>query len=231
MNRLFAFFVVVLAVATCSSAVYHFKQKMVGSCDLSLVFHVFNDKQPNFYMVEEFKSHGFYVYYNVSTCIVSTGHCTRLTVTLFRPDLADDTYVAKEFEWNRRPFCQDKQVRVRDIPYYYYSYENWFTDRDPVTFHGVKCYKFYNSSDPQSVIIYGDDTTGELIGTKSETGDVMYNYTAASYDLVDFALSPTDEPDCDKSAYQVSEQKPFDDACKIIPVNASSTLPLPKRFW
>jgi len=178
------------------------------------------DDDPSSYLLSVAMGHGGFVFINQLNC-TATGQCTPVVAALYRPDQAEDPYVAKRYLYMPdQSYCMDDQQSY--LPNLNTAYDGYFENRDPVVFHGISCFKFSNSSEPYS--LFADDNLGIIYGERQDGIDYIMNYTTASFTPQNFVFDPSQQPSCAATAYKIPNQQVWDTACDA-PASSSSS------FW
>jgi len=192
---------------------YHLKQKGLGVCDLRIRDYgkvTFVDGDVMTY------ARGHFVREDIQVCIGPL--CKILASDLYRPDLANGSYVAKHFSWsilnNKNSECTSEMVEMEDMPTPYDLFDDYFEFRNATVFYGISCYIYKNAS---SLHYYGNDTIGAYYGGESDLGDELVQYFADSYTPKTFTFDPKKMKGCDADAYAEPAQDWFDKACKDVP--------------
>jgi len=210
--------IIVFTIVCCVNGSYHLKQILPDPCDLRIIETVFGEAGE--YQILNASFHGTYSRIDVYNCKNDTNKCSLSVVYLYRPDLTElRSSKARKFDWYPYPYCRDNDVN--SVPTYR-AYDAYFESREPTVFHGIKCFKFSNYS--SSITVYGDDTTGTVVGANAGNADFLYEYTREPHTLSDFAFSLKGEPACKSPAYTLSDMKNFTNACKDIPKSDSKSV-------
>lgn len=219
--------IVVLAVAYCCNGLYHFKQRLLSTCDLDVSTLIYSSEKPEYFGMIDCTVHGAFVRGGVWKCKSnSSGECEREISFLYRPDLAPDPkkyevefYSLSKHECDIRLGRQDQPGVGHGV---LIPYEDYFENREPDTFHGIKCFKYYNSTGKYKTYIFANETSGTLYGDRAylEKGgyeDEVYSYKTQPFSRSVFTFSEKLEPSCDKTSYQLPYEDIFDHACDAVP--------------
>jgi len=221
---------VLVAACSCSNASYYFKQKSLKHCDLSVTNYAYYEALP-FSQTVEYKAHGDFVFFNLTQCS-KTGECKTLYYSLYRPDLADPSVDqnTKLFNVTVSPqtVCDVEDVPFERTPDIHESFDftGYYEFREETVFHGIKCFKFYNSSEASSgsssghIVLrgafYGDDTTGEVFGFSFDgIVDVVVKISTPTYKPSDFTLRGIH--DCSHGSMDEPDKVSWKQTCKRYP--------------
>jgi len=203
MNKVLCVGVMILVAACSCNALYYFKQKSLDYCDVSVTFYAQFVNSSNI-ISGVGKAHGDFVFGNISKCSIETGKCDVSNYYLIRPDLADSQSNTKFFNMtaiSRTAFdCDVSDFPLEDTPEIRIHVEGYFERREEAVFHGIKCFKFSQSSYPYSSEsssgqievqpdVYGDDATGELFGVSYEgSHDIVLKFSTPSFEPSEFTF-------------------------------------------
>jgi len=214
--RFFLPVVFALVALSCScNGLYHFYMKALPDCDQVLNVTYIPPDQPT-YQFSTLSAHGYFETISQSICS-EEGKCDLIYLDMYRPDLADIPSHVREFVWGKYDECEDEQLSRDQVPTPYEDYEDYFEEREVAIFHGIKCWKFFNSSDSNATCVYGDEKGTKLIGASADGYDVIYSFSAVNHTVDEFKFDATKQPDCNQDSYSTPSQKYYDAACNDIP--------------
>jgi len=212
--------VVLLSVACCCYADYHLQQITHGTCDIHITIKT-TYPGSSMWEIQNSSAHGFFVKATTYHCN-DQDNCKLMRTRLFRPDFNCHGLDARVFTWDPS-HCDGTTCWnfVNDNPYH--LFEGWFKKREPATFHGINCFKYYNTTQDM-YYAFGDDTKDVVYGFVIPNdipplvrSEFTYEITEESHTPNDFAFDPKTQNGCDPDAYSTPDRDFYSNACRVVP--------------